>query len=32
MLLGSIQGVSTGAPWEVLLDMIGTSDFTAAYP
>ncbi len=31
-LLGVIQGASAGAPWEVLLDMTGASDFSAAYP
>ena len=27
-----IQKATTGAPWEILLDMVGTSDFSAAYP
>ena len=32
MLLGSIRGPSTGAPCKVLLDLAGTSDFSAASP
>ena len=33
ILLGVIQSASAGgAPWEVLLNMAGTSDFGTAYP
>ena len=32
MLLTSIHCASTGASWRVLLDMAGTSDFSAVYP
>ncbi len=32
VLMGVIQEATRGAPWEVLLDMVGTSDFSAAYP
>ena len=32
MLLNSIRGAPTRAPWEVLLDMAGTCDFSSAYP
>ena len=31
-LLGVIQGATTGEPWEVLLDTVGTSDFSVTYP
>ncbi len=31
-LLGAIQRSTTGAPWEVLLDMVGTENFGATYP
>ncbi len=31
-LLGAIRGATTGAPWEVLLDMVGTENFGATYP
>ena len=31
MLLGSIRGAPMGAPWKVL-DLAGTSDFSAVFP
>ncbi len=32
LLMGVIQKATTGPPWEVLLDLVGTNDFSAAYP